>query len=37
MHHYIKSLGPAGDPAQPYLPPDKEPKPPFIQYPMPPK
>jgi mono/diheme cytochrome c family protein len=37
MHHYIRQLGPAGDPAQPFLPPDKEPKPPYIQYPMPPK
>ena len=35
MYHYIKQLGPAGAPAQPYLPPDKEPKPPYIQYPMP--
>ena|SRR5437879_4219588 len=37
MYRYIKSLGPAGEPAQPYLPPDKEPRPPYIQYPMPPK
>ena len=37
MHHYIRQLGPAGAPAQPYLPPDTEPKPPFIQYPMPPR
>jgi mono/diheme cytochrome c family protein len=37
MYRYIRQLGPAGDPAQPFLPPDKEPKPPFIQYPMPPK
>ena len=37
MYHYIKALGPAGAPAQPFLPPDKEPKPPYIQYPMPPK
>jgi mono/diheme cytochrome c family protein len=37
MYRYIRQLGPAGDPAQPFLPPDKDPKPPFIQYPMPPK
>jgi mono/diheme cytochrome c family protein len=37
MYHYIKQLGPAGEPAQPYLPPDREPKPPFILYPMPAK
>jgi hypothetical protein len=37
MYQYIMQLGPAGAPAQPYLPPDMEPKPPFIQYPMPPK
>jgi len=37
MHAYIKQLGPAGAPAQSYLPPDQQPKPPYIQYPMPPK
>jgi mono/diheme cytochrome c family protein len=37
MYQYIRQLGPAGEPAQPYLPPDREPKPPFIQYPMPAK
>ena len=37
MHAYIKQLGPAGAPAQSYLPPDQEPKPPYIQYPMPAK
>jgi len=37
MYRFIKQLGPAGEPAGEYLPPDKEPKPPFIQYPMPPK
>ena len=37
MHAYIKQLGPAGEPAQSYLPPDQEPKPPYIQYPMPTK
>jgi mono/diheme cytochrome c family protein len=37
MHAFIKSLGPAGAPAQAYLPPDQMPKPPYIQYPMPAK
>jgi mono/diheme cytochrome c family protein len=37
MYQYIKSLGVAGQPAQPYLPPDKEPKQPYIQAPLPPK
>ena len=37
MYHYIKELGPAGTPAQPFLPPGQEPKPPYIQYPMPPQ
>ena len=36
MYQYILQLGPAGEPAQPYLPPEQEPKPPYIQYPMPP-
>ena len=29
MYQYIKHLGPAGEPAPAYLPPDKEPKPPY--------
>ena len=37
MYRFISQLGPAGAPAGEYLPPDREPKPPFIQYPMPPK
>jgi mono/diheme cytochrome c family protein len=37
MYQYIRQLGPAGEPAQPFLPPDTEPKPPYIQYPMPAK
>ncbi len=35
MYKYIKQLGSAGEPGRQYLPPDQEPKPPFIQYPMP--
>ena len=34
---YIRSLGPAGQNAQPHLPPDKEPRQPFNQAPLPPK
>jgi len=37
MYQYIKSLGPAGKDAQPYLPPDREPKQPYNQAPLPPK
>lgn len=36
IHAYIKSRGPAGGPAPAYVPPDKEPKPPFAQFPSPP-
>ena len=36
MHAFIKSLGPAGAPAPAYVPPDKEPKPPYAQFPSPP-
>jgi hypothetical protein len=27
-------MGPAGEPAPAYLPPDKTPQPPFVQFPM---
>ena len=37
MYQFIRQLGPVGDPAPAFLPPGEEPKPPFIQYPMPPK
>jgi len=37
MYHYIRQLGPVGEPAQAYLTPDREPKPPFITWPTPPK
>jgi mono/diheme cytochrome c family protein len=29
MYRYIKSLGPRGEPAKPYVPPDQEPTPPY--------
>jgi mono/diheme cytochrome c family protein len=37
LYQYIKSLGAVGAAAQPYLPPDQQPKPPYIQWPAPPK
>ena len=37
IYRYLKHLGPAGESAPAYLPPDKEPKPPFVQFPAPPK
>ncbi len=37
IHRYLKRLGSAGTPAPAYVPPDKPPNPPFVQFPMPPK
>ena len=37
IYAYLKHLGPAGQPAPAYLPPDKKPKGPFVQFPAPPK
>lgn len=37
MYQYVKSLGTSGQPAPAFLPPDKAPKPPFIQWPGPAK
>jgi len=37
LYQYIKQLGPVGEAARPYLPPDKEPKPPFVLWPAAPK
>ncbi|MGH8680836.1 MAG: cytochrome c precursor [Burkholderiales bacterium] len=36
IYRYLKYMGPAGQPAPAYVPPDKEPKPPFVQFPAPP-
>jgi hypothetical protein len=36
IYRYLKYVGPAGQPAPAYVPPDKEPKPPFVQFPPPP-
>ena len=33
IYRFIRKLGPAGEPAPAYLPPDQEPKQPFIQFP----
>jgi mono/diheme cytochrome c family protein len=37
IYRYIRHLGPAGSEAPAYVPPDKEPKPPYVQFPGPPK
>ena len=36
IHAYLRHLGPAGNPAPAYLPPDKTPSGPFVQFPGPP-
>jgi mono/diheme cytochrome c family protein len=36
IYAYLKYMGPAGEPAPAYLPPDKAPSPPFVQFPAPP-
>jgi len=37
IYHFVKYLGPAGDPAPPYLPPGQEPPEPYVSFPKPPK
>jgi hypothetical protein len=37
IYRYLRHLGPAGTDMPAYVPPDKEPKPPFVQFPAPPK
>jgi mono/diheme cytochrome c family protein len=37
MYRYIRHLGPAGEPAPAYVPPDRTPKQPYVQFPPPPK
>jgi mono/diheme cytochrome c family protein len=37
IYAFIRTLGPVGKPAPSYLPPDKEPPPPFVTFPAPPK
>lgn len=36
IYRYVRHLGPAGSEAPAYVPPDKEPKPPYVQFPGPP-
>ncbi|MEO8135480.1 MAG: c-type cytochrome [Betaproteobacteria bacterium] len=36
VYRFVKSLGPGGNEAPAYLPPDKTPNPPFVQFPGPP-
>jgi mono/diheme cytochrome c family protein len=37
IYRYLKAMGPAGEPAPAYVPPDRTPDAPFVQFPMPPK
>jgi mono/diheme cytochrome c family protein len=37
IYRFVTYLGPAGEPAPAYLPPDQEPKGPYVQFPQPPK
>ena len=37
VYQYVRTLSPVGKAAPAYLPPDKQPNPPFLQWPAPPK
>ena len=37
IYQFTRSLGPGGGPAPAYVPPDREPPPPYVQFPEPPK
>ncbi len=37
IYRYLRHVGPAGAEAPAFVPPDREPKPPFVQFPAPPK
>ena len=37
VYRYVRSLGPAGGPAPDFVPPGTTPKPPYVQFPAPPK
>jgi mono/diheme cytochrome c family protein len=37
IYRFVRSLGPAGQPAPDFVPPDREPKPPYVTFPAPPK
>jgi hypothetical protein len=35
IYHFVRSLGPAGEPAPAYVPPAAMPNPPYVQFPEP--
>jgi hypothetical protein len=35
IYRYVRSLGPGGTPAPAYVPPDRTPPPPYVQFPDP--
>lgn len=37
IHHYVRFLGPSDDTVPDYVPPDREPPPPYVIYPSPPQ
>ena len=37
IYRYVKTLQPVGEPAPAYVPPDKTPQGPYVQFPAPPK
>jgi len=37
FYRYVRSLSPTGEPAPAYVPPNQEPKPPYVTFPAPPK
>ncbi|HEX2389498.1 MAG TPA: cytochrome C [Casimicrobiaceae bacterium] len=37
VYRFIRALGPAGNPAPAFVPPNQEPRPPFVTFPAPPK
>ena len=37
IYRFIRALGPSGNPAPAFVPPNQEPKPPFVTFPAPPK
>jgi mono/diheme cytochrome c family protein len=37
VYRFIRALGPAGSPAPAFVPPNQEPRPPFVTFPAPPK
>jgi hypothetical protein len=36
IYHFVRQLQPLGEPAPAFVPPDAEPKPPYVQFPAPP-